>query len=385
VPIPAEEFPARRRRALEEAEARGLDALLVWSRCGAPDCFADVHYFANHYSPYPWVPPSAPVLTGTEHAGLIVTRDGATLLVSGFASAEAQVDEVRRSWDLRTELLEAIGDLGLGESRLGLIGAEVLPFSFARALAERFPGLELVAADDVSARLRMRLSDAEVGLLREAGAAGRRIVDAAIGAAVPGATDGDFVGAGLAESARIPGCLHWTFLAGSGPDVREFASGSMPPWNPSYAYRPGDVVHADCYGFVVGYPYDLARTVVVGEEPSAAQARVMDGARGLVEALAARLAPGVTARDLHREGLAFLRDAGLSAGDLPGFGHGIGSGFIPPYIAPAERGDAAESELPLEPPIGLAFEVFLSDGDGHYAAYEDDFVWLEDGVVCTTR
>jgi Xaa-Pro dipeptidase len=391
VTVPPEEFVTRQQRAAALATERGLDALLVWGD-GSVDSFHEVFYFTNHVSAFPWVPPCPPLVTGCEHAGALITADGTTtLLASSYVRDTVYADAVRTNWDLREEVLAAVDEGGLGAGRLGVIG-EDLPFTFAEALKLRFPDLELKPADDLSADLRVRLSEVDAAMLRRAGQAGVRIFEAAREAAVPGATEGDFVGAGMAEAARIPGCLHWKFMAAAGPDASKFVYDAVPTWNPAYVYQRGDPAHTDLFGFVEGYPYDLARTFTVGEDPSPAQTRIVDCARELCWTLSRALQPGITARELHRVGMAFLRENGAQPtmtfgldhepgpDEGPGFGHAIGCGFIPPYIAP--HGPWADRVL--EPPIGLAFETFITDGKGHYGNYEDMFLWLKSGVECIT-
>src|SRR5205823_12663570 len=135
---------------------------------------------------------------------------------------------------------------------------------------------------------------------------------------------------------------------------------------PGHRYRVGDVVHADCFGFVEGYAYDLARTVVVGGGEPPGQARVSAGARAACEAMAAALRPGATPRALHATASAALADAGLEA-VAPGFGHGIGAGFFRPYLFPA----GPDLDLTLAPRLGMSFEVFATDGGGRFAYHED--------------
>ena len=62
--------------------------------------------------------------------------------------------------------------------------------------------------------------------------------------------------------------------------------------------------------------------------------------------------------------------------DPTAFGHAIGAGIFRPYITP--RGP--DADLPLEAPLGLAFEVFAIDEAGNAAFHEDNFLLLEDRI-----
>ena len=301
------------------------------------------------------------------------------LLATQFVAEGAVADDVRRNADLASELIATLRDQGLGEGRVGLLGGEVLPYSIGEELRHALPGLALEVADDLSAELRRSLSEADLESLRRASRAGVRVYDAFTGALAPGASEGEAIAAGMGQAARIPGCAHWSFLAG-GPDASVLHHSVFPPWQPDYRYKNGDVVHADCFGFVDGFAYDLARTVTIGDEEPPAQKRVSAGARTACDAMAAALRPGATPRELHAAGSEALSDAGLQPLS-PGFGHGIGAGFFRPYIFPV----GPDLDLPLTPRTAIAFEIFATDGRGHFAYHEDAYALLEDEVELLTN
>jgi Xaa-Pro dipeptidase len=388
----AGEFAARRKRAAEAARERGLDGLLVWSD-GSLDAFHELFYFTNTTSAFPWVPPNPPLVTGCEHTGLIITGDGpSTLVASNYVRDDAHVDDVRVNWNLVEELVACVDHLGLGEARLGVIG-EVFPYSFGKELERRYPKLVLESADRLSAELRLTLSHTEIDLLREAGRVGVEVVNASIEQAVPGATEGQFAGAAAARAALEPGCVHWKVMSAAGPFADRFVFDALPTWNPGYVYQEGDSAHADFFGFVNGYPYDLARSWTVGADPTPEQQHVYDGAKELSWTLARALEPGISVGELHATGWAMLREWGLRAplafgadedetGEAaPSFGHAIGCGFLPPYLA---SGGSWEKQT-VNPPSAFAFETFVTDGRGNYGGYEDMFVWTESGVECVTN
>ena len=130
----------------------------------------------------------------------------------------------------------------------------------------------------------------------------------------------------------------------------------------------------------------------MGRDPTPEEERVYDGAKELSWTLARALKPGISVRELHAAGMELLRERGLRApfafgadesatGEMsPSFGHAVGCGFFPPYLA---TGGPWEEQV-LNPPSAFAFETFITDGRGNYGGYEDMFVWLESGVECIT-
>ena len=377
--IPGRRYQERCAEALAAARKDGLDAVLVWGRGGETgEAAANVLFYANHFSAF-CGQPLAEGLTAVEHAGVLIDGDGhSTLMVSGFLSEDAVADEVRRGMDLYAVLEATLRERGLADARIGVVGIEALPFSLGQHLTQHLPKLRLEAADELSARQRMVLGAGDLEMLRNAAQVGTRIVRAITDAAKPGVTEGEAVGAGLAEAARTPGCIHWAFMIASGPDEHLFVRSGTPAWNPGYVYEAGDVLHVDAYGFVFGYMYDLMRTVVVGAEPTDAQRRTIEASRDAIATVAGKLAEGVTPRELRAAGTGFAEEHGFDASGNATFGHGINAGWAQPYLQ--EPMDRPEVDEPLVPPYAFAFEAFLHDGDGNYAKWEDQYAWTADGV-----
>lgn len=379
--IPLEEFKARRRQAISMAADKQVDALLVWSRGSEQGGGAEVQYFANHFDPFPWCPPALPELSAFGHSGLLIGPDAtAQLFTSGFVSEGAQADRVRSGWSIGRSLLDAIDEAGLTESRIGVIGSENLPYAIGQTIRSQYPKLDLVDADRVGNLMRLRLSEAEIAALRHAGEVGSRIARATLEGAKVGGTEGDMLAAGYSLAVRAPGCWHWSTLVASGPDAPHFVRFSSPPWNPDYTYRGGDSVHFDLFGVVNGYTYDLARTFTVGGSANGGADRAAQGARELCGHLASHLRPGITAAELNEFGVAYLRQHQLDAGDAPSFGHAVGCGFMPPYFMRGTDAKNEYSHMPLHPPMAFAFETFVTDGSGHHAAWEENYIWHDDRV-----
>lgn len=373
-------YPHRRAAALAAAKDRGLDGLVIWGRGGETGAgLSDLLFYTNHFSAYPGAPQEPGYLTSIQHGGAVIDPSGRTiLLVSGFASEDAQADEIRRGINLYALLEEVLREVGLGEACVGLIGSEAFPFSLGQSLRSGLPKLALTPVDDISTEQRMQLSPDDVLMLRNAADVGTRIVTAITDRAAPGVTEGHAVGAGLAEAARTPGCMHWNFMIASGPDHHHFVRASTPGWNPEYVYRRGDVLHIDAYGFVFGYMYDLMRTAVVGVEPTDDQRRTIVAARDLTSAMAGMLQPGVTARDLREGALRQATAAGFDPSGNATFGHRINFGWARPYLE--EPFDRADVDVAIESPSAFAFETFLHDDRGNYAKWEDMFAWLPRGT-----
>ncbi len=391
--IPREEFLERQATIADDAAARGLDGLLVWSCCGsALDGYSDVFYLTNHYSQVPRVNISIPgYMTGWGQTALVLPTAGEppTLVVeSGDWRRDLVVaEQVRDSLDLYTEVVATVRDAGLAQGRLGLVGADVMPLAAWQRLREGLPDAHFEPAGDILLRRRMIKSDAEIAMMRHACAVGAEIQNAMLGLATAGATDNDLAAAGLAACCEH-GAVLWDFAFASGPHSGHGYWSRLPAWDRQRPYQPGDIVHPDAYGAVNGYFFDLQRTVIVGSEPTAAQRRLLDGVIGVVEALCDACRPGTPVADVARVRSTWLAEHGLEmsvpadeAGaqltPLAASGHGVGTGFELPWIIHT-------SEDTIAPRMTIALEVYVSDPAVGTVVNEEIVLVSEDGPEVLT-
>lgn len=379
--ISSEEFADRRGRVAAAATERGLDAILVVGRSSESlDNMGNVHWLTRHYSVPPLITPTGPWRSYGQDA-VVITADGRSALIAVGTTEEPTIDDVRTGMDVDALLVEALREFGLTRARVGLAGSDVLPWNLTHTIERELPGLSLKPCDLLLAQLRLTLSDAECGLVRRAAEIGCEILTAGLEAVEVGATDGDVVAAGWQVAARRPRTRHWDFIIGSADRVMDYAGGSMPAWDPTTPYEAGDMVHPDCFGYVDGYVYDVQRTVVAGE-PSAEQAALIAGCTAMVEHLGESLYDGITCREVHSIGSAYIdrhapADFVNGWGNYGHFGHGFTSGFDWPFLGP----DVPDADLPLRAPFAVTIELWWGRKDFAGAALvEDEFLVLADEV-----
>ena len=205
---------------------------------------------------------------------------------------------------------------------------------------------------------------------------------AALDAAVPGANEAD-VAAVLHERVVREGGAIYNVVVSSGAASTTLGPSGGAAGAAGWTTRrlaPGELLRIDAYGSLAGYLFDLARTVVVGDERAGTvgggatdeQAELIDALRASVRAGIAALRPGVALADVARaceEALAasdHARRHGVPAHLMGGFwGHGLGLGFEPPWIGP----DSAER---VEAGWCLAIERRAAVPGLGGAQYEDD-------------
>lgn len=329
-PFTNDDYAARMRRAVVDAEAAGLDGLVITP---GPDLV--------------WIAGYRPTAITERLTALVLTPGREpTLLVPTLerADAESAVGAPSLSivdWTDGEDPFVRLGSLidpqatmGIADSAwalhlLGLQGA--LPRSSYRALTTALPMMRAVKDRDELARLAAAgaAADATYEQIVDVQFAGRRETE---------------VAADLARLLREHGHEQVDFtVVGSGPN------GANPHHEAGdRVIEEGDAVVLDFGGLMYGYGSDTTRTVCVGE-PSAKIREVHEIVRAAQQAGVEAVRPGVACQEIDRAARAIITDAGYGAEFIHRTGHGIGTTtHEPPYMIEGE-------EQPLMP--GMCFSV----------------------------
>jgi Xaa-Pro aminopeptidase len=232
------------------------------------------------------------------------------------------------------------------------------------SLRDALPSARQVLASSALRELRMRKSPAEVGALREAGAAIDRVHERVPGWLKAGRTERQ-VGTLIAEAILEEGHTTVDFvIVGSGPNA------ASPHHELSdRILQPGDAVVVDIGGAMPsGYRSDCTRTYAIGEPPAefTAYYRVLKDAQ---DAACEAVRPGVRAGAVDAAAREPITAAGYGDAFIHRTGHGIGlESHEAPYIV-------AGNTEPLRP--GMAFSIEPGIYPGPHGAR------IEDIVVCT--
>ena len=236
----------------------------------------------------------------------------------------------------------------------------------------------LIVVDMLIEELRRIKSPAEQEVLRRGALIGSRAVDAMMAAVQEGNREVDAVRA-AANVIVGSGAVMYDMPTTSGRLAHHFLWSRLPTYD---AFRPlerGDWFHADCYGAYGGYLWDFGRTTVVGGDPTDEQLKVLEASVGLVEHLAAITKPGMTAGEVHRQGMQWLSEAAadtplaLSADEYPALGHSVGLSWESPWLRPNE-------DVVLVPGMYLALEGFLGAEGVGGVFHEDNGLVTSDGL-----
>lgn len=378
--IAAEEFSARRARALQLARERGLDGLLVCGRGGGGlERYGDVFYLSNHYSSFPYIPDRPGAWTGRAHAFLVMpVGDDPTIVVDlpYIDTVSLPADRIKVV-ELVTETVADLLKAAFPRGRIGLVSGDALPAPMMKAFEAAVPGAAFVPADEILAELRSIKSPAEIEKLRAASRIGSRMIEAMMEAAIPGASHGDVVAAGLQVLVPAGGALYNSFMAsgrgGAHPTVTRC---SFPTWGAKTRLSEGEWLRLGISGVLEGYCFDLARARPIGKAVPQ-QIEAFEAALAVVDAGIAVMKPGTPAGEVARAGIAKQEELGFAwKGVFSGLGHGLGLGWDSPWLTPDEA-------MPIAPGMVMCVEKTLMR-DGWLGDFEETVVVGDDGASLIT-
>jgi Xaa-Pro aminopeptidase len=341
----AEEL-ARRRRSLDAVlEAEGLDSVVLY---GANRSGSAVSWLTE------W-----PV---TREAHVLVTRGEPDVLLVSFynhvpeARRRAAAADVRFAGDApATGLVELLRARGADGQPVGFIGA--LPWDQYAALGD---GRRLVDLNRAHTRLRLRKSDEEVRALRHAAALTDAAARALLDNPMVGCTEHELTA--RIEAAYVAhGGMHHIHYVGVTPMAAP--DRSVPAqWPSARPVAAGDLLTFELSAAVAPeYSGQLLRTVAVAAEPSAQVQELHDVAQAALDAVAARLRPGVHAQELV-DAAGVIEDAGFTTVD--DLVHGFGGGYLPPVIGSRSRAIRPTPDMTLEAGMTVVVQPNVATPDG---------------------
>ncbi|MNJ19323.1 putative peptidase [compost metagenome] len=364
---PRSEYELRWNKAQAAAKAHNVEALVVWGKGGGTvDTANDLIYLANYCPVFPYAPDLPGRWAGLSHGAVIIPAKGEPILITESPAVRRDViaiDDIRSADGFVPDKVAAtLKELGLANSRVGLVAGPWLVSAIHRRLLEKAQGVSFVELDYVIEGLRSIKTPFEFELLREAAGVGNAAMEAMMkSASIVGTTEADAVAAAYDIAIR-QGCALIDAACSSGPHSAFYSHGMAPQWT-TRKLEDGDIFHCDLYGAAVeGYTWDFSRSVVAGGEWSAAQNEIYDGAIAAIDAGVAACKPGVTAQKLYDVVLDVLNSRGIYCG-YPLHGHSYGIGWESPWLVPG-------NDTQIEAGMAIAIECMAGRPDVGFVKYE---------------
>lgn len=373
--IPVDEFYGRWERAQKLCQEQGVEALVVWGKGGGTvDTANDLIYLANYSPVFPYAPDLPGGWSGLSHGAVIIPAKGEPVLVTDSPTVRRDVIAVK---DIRPasgftpdKVAEVLGQMGLGNSKVGLVAGPWLVAGIYNRLLTACNNVEFVSMDLAIEGLRTHKSPLEFQLLREAAEVGNAAMEAMMkSAATTGTTEADAVAAAYNIAIRR-GAAMIDAACASGPHTAYYAYGMAPQWT-TRTLNEGDIFHCDMYGAAAeGYTWDFSRSVVAGGKWTAAQNDVYDGAIDAINAGVAACRPGVTAEALWKAVADVLDAREINCG-YPLHGHSYGIGWESPWLVPG-------NETRITAGMAIAVECMAGREDTGYVKFEQNILVHED-------
>ena len=278
-------------------------------------------------------------------------------------------DEVRSFFDANSAIEELRDFLRERVPEGAKIGVEATcPLFVLNAVLERATSMDnVVVADEVLLRQRLRKSDAEIALMRRA----TEIVEATV-------TDlRGHIAVGASRLRVISAAKRLMMERGaSGIDHTTIAfGGSNPEIAVDETLLPGKLVTLDLGATLDGYVSDNRRLLYTGVVPADLRA-LHETMCGIVATVGAALTPGTAFADIYN-----LAVAEFGKRDLPPFfltaGHSLGLQVEEAWIT-------AESALTIVPGMVLNIELYSPYSDGTSIGDEETYLITDAGPVRLT-
>lgn len=204
--------------------------------------------------------------------------------------------------------------------RVGMVGAEQMPVSVHRQIAENFSGVELVDITDEFLRLRFYKSRWELDRIREGFAMAWQAYNAMAAKVAPGAREYEVAAAGETV-ARLAGASSFAFktIVGSGK-----RSNAVVPTAMDKEMRSGETVMLGIAPRSKGYSGCFGHTLPVSGEYTKLQREYLRHMKEVLVLTRDALKPGMTGREIDAFGRAYFQKHNLMKYLVCPFAHTIG-------------------------------------------------------------
>lgn len=395
-----DEYENRWTKTHAEMERLGFDAAVVWQRSGGGyDRAGNVLWLTDYATQASGQEPEFGWNTGAAFSAVIL-RPGREPEVHTIEARDTIPEgtvacgEIFEHENLPVGVANRLRDLGLTD-RICYVGDDLLPAEHYRMMIDTAPEIRWTPCEHLLNRPQMVKSEAELAAYREAGEVAGNALTAIMEALIAGEPENEAAARAAAIIVRAGGGFHRLAM-------NHGANARTQMWSdPFYGFsrarpEPGDIVRGWVYGPILhGYWIDPGRTAVCGNTPTAAQKRVIENCAMVVEEMRAMCKPGITARDLGREGDKLARQVGCfdcpqGLSQWPIYGHGTGTfwQYPLPVFEKEANGQDPETQLvdtPYEPGMVVSTEFFLTDEEGGSAAFEQNFIITQTGNELLTK
>lgn len=292
----------------------------------------NVCYLCGHKNAFPYSMKTDQV-SGLGYSALLVPTEGETTLVAplGYQSnAVVGVDKSETGTNFAHDVITAINESNLGNSKLALAGSDIFPVVYVDEMKRAFPQLTLEYQDQQLAKMRSIKTKNELSLIRQAS----KIADKALAQAIKS------IKPGMKESAIGSVARRAAMDAGADYVVRDRVHSGKEmgqlrwPFASSKKVRRGELVSIDFVGWVKSYGFDILRIGCAGR-PSKEQRTLIELAGEATTVMSNMLVDEANVES----SISALKKLEKDGVHISPFGHGIGLEIVEePYLFPGVTG-----------------------------------------------
>lgn len=289
------------------------------------------------------------------------------------------LDDVRPDSGARG-IVEALEEMGLTRSRIGLVGYRHMlaplsnvPAAFVDELHRRLPDAIITDETAIVDDVRLIKSDEEKAFLRRAGEIAVKRIRRLAEVARPGVTEAELWST-MEHEGVLNGAEPATFnLFKSGPVTSPEANGSVQgllhgsevPYSPSLRrISEGDIIICEFHTSYGGYLAGTEFSIFVGEAPREL-VRLHRVATEIVQMAKDLFVPGRTVRDIYSSFHAHVDAAGVDFVELGCHGHGLASPEFPTVVYREQdhgvMGQAGIGQIQLRENMVFGLNIDLHD------------------------
>ena len=288
--FPVTEFEARLAALNEKISASRFDALVIH----IPE---NVNYISAWHTPGYYYPQFVVVKPGSKPIIILRALEALGLPVRSWFSDD-QLITFTDTENPIDKLVEAIGRLGLSQSRIALeTHGWYFTLDMYRDLNTKLPGVETVPSDWIVESLRKVKSPAEIEEIRKACQIAEIGIQAGIDRFERGMTEAALAGH-IHKAMVTAGCEYVGLPIFVMSGHRQLAPHSV--WSKDKNIVAGENVFLEVAGSVNRYAGAIFRTLVVGP-PSQRNVENMSVAEAMLEASIEAIRPGVTSDEVNRK------------------------------------------------------------------------------------
>jgi len=354
-------------------DAEKIKGLIAFS--SYPEKEGNVQYLTNHRNYFPQTA-NNDIILGLGYAAIVIEADNPPILIAPLGYQKENVVSLnysKTSPNLVNDLIEVIKDQNLSKEKIGIVGSDIIPYSFLKKIINYFSEADFLNVDSIIQDQRKIKSDMEVKTLEEAGIKAEKCILSTLNYISTGQKECEIAAhlynLGLEEEIE--------FIARTRVHSGPMAATLRWPLFSNRSLKNNELISIDFIGWFKKYAFDILATKFIGngENPNL---KLVELSRMITKKSCEAIGPGVYFSELFKLIKKLEMETGLK---INFFGHGIGIEVVENPILYVDL----KNDFKFLPGMVLCIEPTIVDREGSKACFEEEIVVTEDGFKRITN